>query len=44
LVTDAAAAFSEEAIHAAHAVNGPTFAHAITDTAGIEAAFSRSSR
>jgi nicotinamidase-related amidase len=32
LVTDATAAFSEEAMHAAHAINGPTFAHAIVTT------------
>jgi len=35
LVRDATAAFSSEAMHAAHEINGPTFAHAIltTDTA-----------
>jgi nicotinamidase-related amidase len=32
LVKDATAAFSHEAMHAAHAVNGPTFAHAIMTT------------
>ena len=32
LVTDATAAFSEGAMHAAHAINGPTFAHAIVTT------------
>jgi nicotinamidase-related amidase len=32
LVTDATAAFSPEAMHAAHAINGPTFAHAIVTT------------
>ena len=32
LVTDATAAFSAEAMHAAHAINGPTYAHAITTT------------
>jgi hypothetical protein len=31
-VTDATAAASADAMHAAHAVNGPTYAHAITDT------------
>jgi hypothetical protein len=31
-VTDATAAASVEAMHAAHAINAPTFAHAITDT------------
>jgi nicotinamidase-related amidase len=30
LVKDATAAFSPEAMHAAHAINGPTYAHAIT--------------
>jgi nicotinamidase-related amidase len=39
LVTDATAAFAPENMHAAHAINGPTYAHAITDTAGIVAAF-----
>ena len=29
LVRDATAAFSPEAMHAAHEINGPTFAHAI---------------
>jgi nicotinamidase-related amidase len=29
LVKDATAAFSHEAMHAAHAINGPTYAHAI---------------
>ena len=32
LITDATAAFSAEAMHAAHAINGPTFAHAIVTT------------
>jgi nicotinamidase-related amidase len=32
LVTDATAAFSQEAMHAAHAINGPTYAHAIVTT------------
>ena len=32
LVTDATAAFSPEAMHAAHAINGPTYAHAIVPT------------
>lgn len=39
LVTDATAAFAPENMHAAHAINGPTYAHEITDTAGIVAAF-----
>jgi nicotinamidase-related amidase len=32
LVTDATAAFSPEAMHAAHAINGPTYGHAIVTT------------
>jgi nicotinamidase-related amidase len=32
LVQDATAAFSSEAMHAAHEINGPTFAHAILTT------------
>ena len=32
LVKDATAAFSPEAMHAAHDINGPTYAHAITTT------------
>lgn len=32
LVTDAAAAFGDEHMHAAHHVNGPTYAHAILKT------------
>ncbi|MBA2117857.1 cysteine hydrolase family protein [Bremerella alba] len=32
LVKDATAAFSQEAMHAAHHVNGPTFAHEILNT------------
>jgi nicotinamidase-related amidase len=32
LVTDATSAFSPEAMRAAHAINGPTFAHAILTT------------
>ncbi|ALE04359.1 isochorismatase (plasmid) [Arthrobacter sp. ERGS1:01] len=32
LVTDATAATSEEALHAAHAINAPTYAHAILST------------
>ena len=32
LVKDATAAFSPEAMHAAHAINGPTFAHALLTT------------
>jgi len=32
LVRDATAAFSPEAMRAAHEINGPTFAHAILST------------
>jgi nicotinamidase-related amidase len=38
LVRDATAAFSPEAMHAAHEVNGPTFAHAILTTDTVIAA------
>jgi nicotinamidase-related amidase len=41
LVRDATAAFSPEAMHAAHAINGPTYAHAIVDTKELLAAWSR---
>ena len=32
LVKDATAAFSHAAMHAAHVINGPTYAHAILTT------------
>lgn len=35
LVRDATAAFSKEMMHAAHDLNGPTFAHSIVDTHGL---------
>lgn len=35
LVSDATAASSQEMMHAAHALNGPTFAHAILTTAEL---------
>ena len=35
LVRDATAAFSKEMMHAAHELNGPTFAHSIVDTRGL---------
>jgi nicotinamidase-related amidase len=38
LVRDATAAFSSEAMHAAHEINGPTFAHAILTTDALIAA------
>ncbi|WP_342246563.1 isochorismatase family cysteine hydrolase [Pseudomonas sp. OTU5201] len=38
LVTDATAAFSSEAMHAAHELNGPTYAHAILSTEEVLAA------
>jgi len=41
LVKDATAAFSREAMHAAHEINGPTFAHAIVTTSEIIAALSK---
>ncbi|EYF03985.1 isochorismatase family cysteine hydrolase [Chondromyces apiculatus] len=41
LVRDATAAFSEEAMHAAHQVNGPSFAHAIVTTEELLGQFSK---
>jgi nicotinamidase-related amidase len=38
LVTDAAAAFGHDEMHAAHHVNGPTYAHAIHTTSELTAA------
>ena len=38
LVKDATAAFSEEAMHAAHHIDGPTYAHEILTTAELRAA------
>jgi nicotinamidase-related amidase len=38
LVKDATAAFSHEAMHAAHEINGPTYAHAIVTTDELLAA------
>jgi nicotinamidase-related amidase len=38
LVTDATAAFTKEMMHAAHELNGPTFAHTILTTAELVAA------
>ena len=40
LVRDATAAFSPEAMHAAHVLNGPTYAHAILSTDELLAALS----
>jgi nicotinamidase-related amidase len=40
LVKDATAAFSHEAMHAAHAINGPTYAHAIITTKDLLAQLS----
>ncbi|WP_225625937.1 isochorismatase family cysteine hydrolase [Streptomyces werraensis] len=37
LVRDATAAFTPEMMHAAHELNGPTFAHAIVSTAELSA-------
>ncbi len=39
LVKDATAAYSREAMHAAHEINGPTFAHEILTTEEVVAAF-----
>ncbi|WP_422033908.1 cysteine hydrolase family protein [Reyranella sp.] len=41
LVRDATAAYSREAMHAAHEINGPSFAHAILTTDELLAAFGR---
>lgn len=41
LVRDATAAFSSEAMHAAHEINGPTFAHEIVTTAQLLDVLSR---
>ncbi|MER6081342.1 isochorismatase family cysteine hydrolase [Streptomyces sp. NPDC001833] len=38
LVTDATAAYTPELMRAAHELNGPTFAHVITDTKSVVAA------
>jgi nicotinamidase-related amidase len=38
LVHDATAAFSHEMMHAAHELNGPTYAHSIMTTAEVIAA------
>jgi hypothetical protein len=38
LVRDATAAFSHEMMHAAHELNGPTYAHSILTTAEVIAA------
>ena len=35
LVKDATAAFNQEAMHAAHSINGPTYAHEIVTTSEI---------
>ena len=44
LVRDATAAFSQEAMHAAHELNAPTFAHAVVTTAELLAAFASTPR
>jgi nicotinamidase-related amidase len=41
LVRDATAAFSFEAMHSAHEINGPTFAHAILTTDAVIAALAK---
>ena len=40
LVRDATAAFTHEMMHAAHELNGPTFAHAIVSTSELVAGLS----
>lgn len=44
LVKDATAAFSKAAMHAAHEVNGPTFAHAILTTSELTEHFEKIAR
>ncbi len=44
LVNDATAAFTREMMHAAHHLNGPTFAHEILKTAELVAALPTASR
>lgn len=44
LVRDATAACSPEAMHAAHELNAPTYAHAVVTTAALLAAFGRGGR
>jgi nicotinamidase-related amidase len=44
LVTDATAALTHEMMHAAHKLNGPTFAHSIRTTAEVIAALAEESR
>lgn len=41
LVRDATAAFSDEAMHAAHTINAPSFAHAVVTTADLLADLSQ---
>jgi nicotinamidase-related amidase len=40
LVRDATAAFTREMMHAAHELNGPTYAHAILTTGEVVSALS----
>ena len=42
LIRDATAAFTHDMMHAAHALNGPTYAHAILTTAELIAALPQS--
>jgi nicotinamidase-related amidase len=44
LVRDATAAFSRDHMHAAHELNGPTFAHAIPTTSELLDALPLASR
>ena len=41
LIKDATAAFTEEMMHAAHVLNGPTYAHAILATSELISALAR---
>jgi nicotinamidase-related amidase len=43
LVKDATAAFSKDGMHAAHIVNGPAYAHAITTTSAVMEALPKKS-
>jgi nicotinamidase-related amidase len=42
LIKDATAAFSHDAMHAAHAIDGPTYAHAILTTEELLSSLERS--
>ena len=44
LVRDATAAFKKEMMHAAHELNGPTFAHEILTTADVVTSLNAATR